>query len=145
MTKMVRLTENKLKNIIKESISKIINENKNNLEIWYRGYDSKYDSQFNHLLWMTDDIDYAKDYGDAIEEITIDSNKLNIASMSEIDEIIGYEFDYFDGPAEEDIELLNSEGFDGYCFYANSDNSYCMCLWNNSPIINRRVLSNKEY
>ena len=26
--------------------------------------------------------------------------------MSEIDEIIGYEFDYFDGPAEEDIELL---------------------------------------
>ena len=45
------------------------------LETWYRGYNSKYGSNYTHLLWLTDDIDYARVYGNRIEEITLDMIK----------------------------------------------------------------------
>ena len=57
-------------------------ESKNgDLETWYRGYKSKYGSDHDHLLWLTDDISYARAYGNRVEEIQIDSNKIHSLSI----------------------------------------------------------------
>ena len=112
------------------------------LETWYRGYNSKYGSNYTHLLWLTDDIDYARVYGNRIEEITLDMSKISPISLYELDDFCD---DYYNGPDEEGSENLMSEGYNCYFFYANNDGSYCMCLWDNTPIISRRELSKEEY
>lgn len=114
----------------------------NSLETWYRGYNSKYGSNYTHLLWLTDDIDYARVYGNRIEEITLDMSKISPISLYELDDFCD---DYYNGPDEEGSEILMSEGYNCYFFYANNDGSYCMCLWDNTPIISRRELSKEEY
>ncbi len=112
------------------------------LETWYRGYNSKYGSNYTHLLWLTDDIDYARVYGNRIEEITLDMSKISPISLYELDDFCD---DYYNGPDEEGSENLMSEGYNCYFFYANNDGSYCMCLWDNTPIVSRRELSKEEY
>ena len=112
------------------------------LETWYRGYNSKYGSNHTHLLWLTDDIDYARVYGNRIEEITLDMSKISPISLYELDDFCD---DYYNGPDEEGSENLMSEGYNCYFFYANNDGSYCMCLWDNTPIVSRRELSKEEY
>ena len=112
------------------------------LETWYRGYNSKYGSNYTHLLWLTDDINYARVYGNRIEEITLDMSKISPASLYELDDFCD---DYYNGPDEEGSENLMSEGYNCYFFYANNDGSYCMCLWDNTPIVSRRELSKEEY
>ena len=114
----------------------------NSLETWYRGYNSKYGSNYTHLLWLTDDIDYARVYGNRIEEITLDMSKISPISLYELDDFCD---DYYNGPDEEGSENLMSEGYNCYFFYANNDGSYCMCLWDNTPIVSRRELSKEEY
>ena len=112
------------------------------LETWYRGYNSNYGSNYTHLLWLTDDIDYARVYGNRIEEITLDMSKISPISLYELDDFCD---DYYNGPDKEGSENLMSEGYNCYFFYANNDGSYCMCLWDNTPIISRRELSKEEY
>ena len=112
------------------------------LETWYRGYNSKYGSNYTHLLWLTDDINYARVYGNRVEEITLDMSKIFPISLYELDDFCD---DYYNGPDEEGSEILMSEGYNCYFFYANNDGSYCMCLWDNTPIISRRELSKEEY
>lgn len=136
------INENRLNRIISESIDNILG---NKYEIWYRGYDSKYGSNHTHLLWVTDDVSYAKGYGDRIEEIVIDSSKLHDASIYDIDEIIGYEMDCFDGLNKEEAEEVLSQGYNAYTFHANGGESYCMCLLDSSSIVRRRELSRNEY
>ena len=124
------------------------NVQNSNLETWYRGYNSKYGSQRDHLLWLTDDIDYAKVYGNRVEEIVLDLNKINNTSIGEMEDL-GNEsnewFDYIEGPSEELIKYALTQGFNSYYFEANSDSSYCMCLWDDTPIVSRRELSEEEY
>ena len=121
--------------------------NDSNIEIWYRGYNSKYGSDNNHLLWLTDDISYARTYGNRVEEIKIDTSKLKPASIFEMDEICGGYLDYYDGPDEFESEKAKEMGFNCYTFYANNDGSYCMCLWDKSVIVKdgRRELSRGEF
>lgn len=117
-------------------------------EIWYRGYDSQFgfNGRNENVLWLTDDIDYARCYGDRVAEVVIDGNKLNPASIDEMDEFCSddCEFDYYDGPDDDTIAAAMEEGFNCYCFDANDDSSYCMCLWDNSVIKNIRELSEEE-
>lgn len=121
-------------------------EDNKNFEKWYRGYNSKYGSQRNHMIWITDDISYARNYGNRVEEIIIDSKKLNLAELYEVDEIIGTEFfEYYDGLSKEDAKKLLAAGYNGYGFNANSDYSYCICLLNSEPIVSRRELSREEF
>lgn len=126
----------------------MMEEGASNEEVWYRGFKSKYGSDHNHLLWLTDDIDYARSYGNRIEEIIINSAKVNAASIEEMDEV-GDEteewFDYLDGPSDELAHEMLIRGYNCYCFEANGNSSYCMCLWDKSPIISRRELSREEY
>lgn len=143
--KLIRLTETDLHRIIKESVNRILKESSDGFETYYRGYNSKYGSQHTNLIWITDDISYARAYGNRIEEIIIDLSKLNIASLYEIDEILGYEFDYFDGLDEEESEEVLSQGYNGYEFEANSNMSNCICLLSSDPIVSRRELSKEEF
>lgn len=76
------VSEKNLNKIIAESIKKKLNEISNqqsNLETYYKGYNSKYGSQHDHMLWITDDISYARTYGNRVEEIVLDLNKLKLA------------------------------------------------------------------
>ena len=145
MKKLIRLTESDLHRIVKESIKIILGEQSDRFETYYRGYNSKYGSQRDHMLWITDDISYARTYGNRVEEITIDLKKLNLASLYTIDDILGYEFDYIDGLDEEESEMVLSQGYNGYEFEANSNNSDCICLLSSEPIVSRRELSRGEF
>lgn len=139
------ITESLLDKIIKESLNKVLRENKSNIETWYRGYNSAYGSEKSHLLWVTDDISYARSYGNRVEEITIDMNKLNVISLYGMDELFGYEIDYLDGPTEDEARELIDNGYDAYEFEANQGMSICLCMWDKSSITNRRELSRQEF
>lgn len=134
-----------LDGIIKESVNKVLREKKSNIETWYRGYNSVYGSEKNHLLWLTDDISYARSYGNRVEEVTIDLNKLNVISLYGMDELFGYEIDYLDGPTKDEARQLINNGYDAYEFEANQGMSSCLCMWNKSSIISRRELSRQEF
>ena len=116
-----------------------------NIETWYRGYDSTYGSERNHLLWLTDDIGYARSYGNRVEEITMDPDRLNVISIHGMDGLLGYEIDYFEGPDEDEASRLIDNGYNAYEFEANRNMSYCLCMWDRSAIINRRELSRQEF
>ena len=144
----MKLTESQLRHIIKEAISSVLLEQDNinpNLETYYRGYNSKYGSQYTNILWITDDIRYAKAYGNRVEEIIIDTSKLHLASLYKIDNILGYEFDYYDGLNEDEAKEVIAQGYNAYGFEANSDNSYCICLLDTTPIVSRRELTRDEF
>ena len=116
------------------------------VETWYRGYNSKFGSERTHLLWLTDDISYAKTYGNRVEEVVVDMDKLNAASIYELDGVVGYEFDYYDGIDEEDVKKAMAEGFGGYEFeVSENEGYYCLCLWDKSAIISRRELPEDEF
>ena len=142
------ISQNKLTSLIKEAISSVLleqNNNNPNLETYYRGYNSKYGSQYTNLLWITDDISYAKSYGNRVEEITIDTTKLHVASMYDIDDILGYEFDYCDGLDEDEAQQVLDEGYNAYEFEANQHQSDCICLLDTTPIVSRRELTREEF
>ena len=117
----------------------------NGIEKWtmYRGYDKTLGSQKTYLLWLTDDLGYAKEYGNAIDEYIIDAKKVN-NSIYAIDEYEPY-FDYIEGPSKEAVLEAMKNGVGGYIFYANNEESFCVCLWDKSAILSQRTLSQEEY
>jgi len=141
--------ESAVKSILKEYVNRVKYINENNktthYEKWYRGYNSKYGSQHDHLLWITDDITYARVYGNRVEEIIIDDDKLNLVSIYEMDDILGVEIDYYEGPNETQAKQLLYNGYQGYGFEANDEQSFCICLWGESPIVSRRELTREEF
>lgn len=141
----IKLTESALREIVSDTLKKVLNEGSDQFETYYRGYNSKYGSQRDHLLWLTDDIEYARTYGNRVEEVVIDWSKIHQASMYKIDAILGYEFDYLDAFDEEDAQKLLDEGYNAYGFEANHNMSWCICLWDPSPIVSRRELSREEF
>lgn len=124
----------------------MMEENQGNLETWYRGYNSKYGSERTHLLWLASDISYARAYGNRVEEVVVDMDKLNLASIYDLDGICGYEVDYYDGIDEEDAAKAMAEGFGGYDFEVAENEGYsCLCIWDKSCIVSRRELSKEEF
>lgn len=124
----------------------MMEESNGNLETWYRGYNGKYGSDYTHLLWLTSVPDYARAYGNRVEEVVIDMNKLNPASLYKIDAIVGYEFDYYDGISEEEAEKAMEEGIGGYYFEVTENEGYeCLCIWDKSAIVSRRELPKEEF
>ena len=116
------------------------------LEKWYRGYKARYGSQRTHLLWVTNDIGYARMYGNRVEEFVIDMNKLNAADGYEIDNVLGYEFDTYDDMSEEDVAKMSAAGFGGYEYLVSEDEGYdCLCFWDQSAVVSRRELSKDEF
>ena len=143
--KLIRLAESDLHKIIKESVKRILIEQSDKFETYYRGYNSKYGSQRDHMFWITDDISYARRYGNRVEEIIVDENKLKLTSIYGIEEIVGYEFDPYEGLNEEDTKLVLAEGYNGYYFYVDYDIVLVINLFSLSPIISRRELTKEEF
>lgn len=113
---------------------------------WFRGFDSKYGvygEETPHLLWLTTDWIYAKEFGDSIMEYKIDMSKCHgsIDGMGYL-----FNFDMSEGPsAEYATYLLNEFGVNSYRYYGGlTESSYCMCLWDETPIVSQRVLDNNE-
>lgn len=144
MKQLIRLTENDLHNIVRRVIKEAI-EGSVRYDKWYRGYNSKYGSDSTHLLWLTDDIDYARCYGNRVEEVMLDVSKLHCRSVYGIDELLGYEFDYYIGPDADEVSELLDGGCNGYYFTANNGDSDCLCLFDKSVIVSRRELSEEEF
>ena len=132
--------------IIKESIDSFLAENSStyNTEVYYRGYCSKYGPQRCHLLWITDDIEYAMAYGDTVDEVTIDIDKLKLASMQDIENILGHDFDYVYGLSEPEAKEVIENGYNAYGFEANNDESYCICLLDKTPIVRRKTIKTRK-
>lgn len=114
------------------------------IETWYRGFKSKFGPYKNHLIWLTDDISYAKSYGNRVYEYKINMSKCD-GCISDLEEMCEYDFDYLEGPDIDLIETALQNGINSYEFYANNDDSICMCLWDKSPIISIRELDEEEY
>ncbi len=123
----------------------MINTNKR-FETWYRGFNKEYGiygEETPHLLWLTTDYNYAKEFGDTIMEYRIDMSKCHgsIEGMGYL-----FDFDMSEGPSEEYASyLLNEYGVNSYCYYGGlTESSYCMCLWDETPIVSQRILDNNK-
>lgn len=136
MSKILRLTESELHNIILETVNEHLNSD--DMITMYRGFDSDLGEQRNHLLWLCDDLEYVQEnYGNAVKEYSIDLTHI-VSDMTMEDifyEELGDDFDYLDGISEEYVDYFNSKGIYGYSFYVNFGNSYCICLWNKNAIM----------
>ena len=109
-----------LRNIIHESMKDMLVDNNGRYEVWYRGYNSKYGSKRGELYWLTDDISYARAYGNRVEEVIIDMNKLNLNrrkfTTSEIGRGTGVQKNKKGKGSYTRKKVINDNSSDG-CFY----------------------------
>ena len=150
------LSRNKLHRIIIESVNKILTEDEERFEKWYRGYNSKYGSDKTHLIWLTD-IEEARTYGNRVEEIILDKTKMNNIDVDDLYYEYLVEFGYPDvddyeeegtwypeeGIYPNEAEKLLRNGYNCYFFVTNDAN--CICMWDKSPIVSRRELTREEF
>ena len=123
---------------LNESTSYDPNEN-----VWYRGYDGTFGSErgYEDLMWLTDDFEYAKSYAEEVPKRipghvgVVKEYRLNFALCNGSVFDLPEDVDYYDGPSEETQKELLEQGINSYCFYANNDSSFCMCLWGPLPSI----------
>jgi hypothetical protein len=129
----------------------------NNLEKWYRGYNSIYGSDKTNLIWLTN-IEEARTYGNRVEEVVIDKNKIHNIDIDDLYyDFLVPEFGYEDVDDYEDegswypedglyvheSDLLLRNGYN--CYYFITNNAECICMWDKSPIVSRRELSREEF
>lgn len=121
----MKLTENKLHDIIENSIKRILRE-----EIMYHSEDKAPDSYNRKVLWLCDDDEgQAKLYGDVYKyDVDDDTNWADQFRVENLAEDNGLEYDLYD-PNDEIIRLLQENGYDGYWF-ENIDGEYLYCLIN---------------
>ena len=108
--------------------------------LFYRGFDKKIGFNSNaSLIWLSDDEDYAKEYGNAFATVEIDEDLLRFADLSILDEVCNnFDYDYLDAiynPSEEMAEYLKSCGFNA--FSIEPDNYKCCCILDKTLIRNR--------
>ena len=134
-----------------EEVEKLLkssqNENKLNESfspIWklYRGYKKKFGPWRDHLFWLTDDPSYAKEYGDTVAEVKVDSRRLHSVASSEVGDD---DFDIYCGPSQEMASELLKQGVNCYSFYTSDMATEILCLWDKNAIVGFRNLSPVEY
>lgn len=120
------------------------------LDIWYRGYDSKYPNlgvPKNHGMWMTDNIEYAKTYAEEfgkygkIAKITIDWSKISWATEGEIYDL---ELDVYDSD-EDTCRIVKQNGYNAWICDYYSDGARGLCLIDSSPIVSIEDVDESEY
>ena len=97
-------------------------------DIFYRGFCSKYDvfesKKKQSYTWLTTDAEYALEYAKDNGNIAfIEIKNAAIGDIFDLDE----NTDLYE-PSEEDMETLYKNGLDGYTFYANNNESLCVCI-----------------
>lgn len=128
-----------------------IEENSTNIETYYHGGNLKDNLWHNHVLWLTPQDYYAKEYAEEqnsplIWEIKIDESKLNSNSIYGMDDLEGGNgsFDPYD-PDIETIQCAMKEGYNCYYMDYDSDNAEGLCLFSKEPIVSIRKLTQEEY
>lgn len=104
---------------------------------FYRGYDSNFgfDSQ-DSFIWISDDKDYALQYGNALKEFEIDFEKLNFVDLDTLDDACNeFNYDYLEAiynPTEKMTEFIKFRGFNA--FLIEPCDLSCCCLLDKSLI-----------
>lgn len=143
----LKLTESQLRKMIIEAIDNVMEENQN-IVSYYRGCSVKEaKGRFKkNVLWLTPQASYAKEYlqdpTDVIIEYKVNENHLNPVTPYEMDEIYGEEVDIFDDIPNDLKKELLGEGYNCYMFDTNDGE--VLCLFNNKPIVSKRILSREE-
>ena len=117
-------------------------ESKTPILKFYRGYKKRFGPWRDHLFWLTDNPSYAKEYGDTVAEVSIDSRRLKSTAMSDIG--CDDDFDYYDGPSEQQCAELLKNGINCYHFYTDDMGAEIMCLWDKNAIVGFRVMTKEE-
>jgi hypothetical protein len=107
------LTESYIKNVlIKPIVEKVLKEAiDSDLLTYYRGYDG--DSIDNgYCMWISPDIDFAKEYGDKIAEIHLNYQNLNLFTEYDAEDITN---EYDDSISTEDLLYEPTPGFVKFC------------------------------
>ena len=151
------INEEQLDIIIRKAINETVSEKNGNLETWYRGNNAKYGSDRTHLIWLTD-IEEARSYGNRVEEIVIDKSKMHDIDPDDIyyDFLVpefGYPdvddyYDRVDWFPEKGLDMSEAEKLlrNGYnCYYFETNNAECICMWDKTPIVSRRELTREEF
>jgi hypothetical protein len=140
----------KLRKFIATTIREYLNESYyGSIKKWYRGVGTKYDlgSSPESWIWITDNVDHAKEYGDNVVQYDFDYGKYEtkIAFYEIYDLLVEYaklnnqniNDDIFDvkwNPTTQFIDFLKSKGYVGYHFEAEGGERLC--------IFNRELLKN---
>ena len=145
MKRLIKLTESDIRNIIKETYEKILKGS-----LYYHGGDLNDDMWHNGLLWLTPQDYYAKEYAKEnnepiIYKIYIDESKLKAASIYKIEEIIGDEFDPYQGLNHEQIKEVLDNDYNCYYMDYDSYNAEGLALLTKDPILNIERMTEEEY
>ena len=105
------------------------------VETYYRGFNSELGEQKTHLIWLTSNIEYAKAYGDKVLEYKVNAYDDGIVDVLDLPD----EVDYYQGPDQRTCKMLLRKGIKGYAFDADND-SETIVLWDKSPIISKKVI-----
>ena len=112
--------------------------------IFYRGYENKYGfySQ-DSFVWISDDFDYALEYGNSVKSFEIDFDKLNFADLSTLENVcseLGYDYiDIIYNPTEDFADKLRECGFNAYTI--EPMNCRCCCLLDKSLVFEYHQIS----
>lgn len=131
-----------MKKFIATTIKEYLNESYyGEIKKWYRGVDSKYvaGSSPESWVWITDNPDHAKEYGDNVVEYDFDYAKYEtkIAFYELYDLLVEYAklnnqnkddhiFEVKWKPTQEFIDFLKSKGYVGYHFEAEGGERLCI-------------------
>lgn len=105
------------------------------VETYYRGFNSELGEQKTHLIWLTSNIEYAKAYGDKVVEYKVNAYDDGIVDVLDLPD----EVDYYQGPDQRTCKMLLRKGIKGYAFDADND-SETIVLWDKSPIVSKKVI-----
>lgn len=142
MGKTIILSENGFKHMIKESID--------NTSLYYRAcsFNEAKGNIRRPVLWLTPDLWYAMEYmtdeNSVIMEFQIDYSRVEPASLDEIDDVLGYEFDPYVNLSKEEAQCILEAGYNSYTLYYEYGDAEGLCLLNDEPIISKRIMSTEE-
>jgi hypothetical protein len=141
MRKIIRLTESDLHNIIRKSVSSILAESHSNIVTYYHGGDKNVLLFLNGILWLSDSLEYAKDYAEArpnpvLYAVTVDESQLNCCAFTDY----GDGFDPYD-PDNDTLEKMRADGYNCYSLYYDENDAEGIALLDSGPIIKIEEIS----
>ena len=114
---------------------------------FYRGFDSTFGfDTSDSFIWISDDFDYASEYGDCVKSVEINFDTLHFADLYTLETTCNkLDYDYLDAiynPTEEIAEELRKCGFNAYTI--EPMDYKCCCLLDKNLIIDIQIGGNNE-
>ena len=110
----------------------------NNIVSMYRGLDHYPENEGwsrDGILWLTEDIEYAREYGDFVMEYKLLEDAVRTPSMEEMEEILGRDVsdELLDGLSGHDRRKLLEHGYNSV--YFSTDSADILMLFDRRPIV----------